>query len=107
MNCTINLMLIATSVFELYLELLERRRFAFKEVSSLVVILVMNLSLIYFLFCEGGVSVGVGFCLLYLVFIYNNVGVFLRPEISEEVSSRACYRIIKVINYLFFKKNNL
>lgn len=98
----VGLVLVAASIYKLYLRLLVYEDFSFGRISSLILILMVGISLVCFLFYRKKISIKIKFYLLCLIFACCGIGMFLHPKVSRRISSETYCQIVGVVGCLFF-----
>lgn len=98
----VGLVLVAASIYKLYLRLSGHEEFSFGRISSLILILMVGISLVCFLFYRKKISIKIKFYLLCLIFACCGIGMFLHPKVSRRISSETYCQIVGVVGCLFF-----
>ena len=96
----VGLVLVAASIYKLYLRLSGHEEFSFGRISSLI--LMVGISLVCFLFYRKKISIKIKFYLLCLIFACCGIGMFLHPKVSRRISSETYCQIVGVVGCLFF-----
>lgn len=96
----VGLVLVAASIYKLYLRLSGHEQFSFGRISSLI--LMVGISLVCFLFYRKKISIKIKFYLLCLIFACCGIGMFLHPKVSRRISSETYCQIVGVVGCLFF-----
>uniref|UniRef100_UPI00402A452A hypothetical protein n=1 Tax=Segatella hominis TaxID=2518605 RepID=UPI00402A452A len=77
----VGLVLVAASIYKLYLRLAGHEEFSFGRISSLFFMLMVGISLVCFLFYRKKISIKIKFYLLCLIFACGGINMFLHPKV--------------------------
>ena len=97
----VGLVLVAASIYKLYLRLAGHEEFSFGRISSLFFMLMVGISLVCFLFYRKKISIKIKFYLLCLIFACGGINMFLHPKVSRRVPSETYCQIVGVVGCLF------
>ena len=97
----VGLVLVAASIYKLYLRLAGHEEFSFGRISSLFFMLMVSISLVCFLFYRKKISIKIKFYLLCLIFACGGIDMFLHPKVSSRVPSETYCQIVGVVGCLF------
>ena len=97
----VGLVLVAASIYKLYLRLSGHEEFSFGRISSLFLMLMVGISLVCFLFYRKKISIKIKFYLLCLIFACGGIGMFLHPKVSRRISSETYCQIVGIVGCLF------
>ena len=84
----IGLVLAAASIYKLCLRLSGHKELSFEKISSLFLMLMVGISLVYFLFYRKKISIKIKFYLLCLVFACGGIDMFFHPKVSRRIRKR-------------------
>ena len=98
----VGLVLVAASIYKLYLRLSGHEDFSFGRISSLFLMLMVGISLVCFLFYREKISIKIKFYLLCLIFACGGINMFLHPKVSRRIPSETYCQIVGVVGCLFF-----
>ena len=98
----VGLVLVAASIYKLYLRLAGHEEFSFGRISSLFFMLMVSISLVCFLFYRKKISIKIKFYLLCLIFVCGGINMFLHPRVSRRISSETYCQVVGIVGCLFF-----
>ena len=98
----VGLVLVAASIYKLYLRLAGHEEFSFGRISSLFFMLMVGISLVCFLFYRKKISIKIKFYLLCLIFVCGGINMFLHPRVSRRISSETYCQVVGIVGCLFF-----
>ena len=98
----VGLVLVAVSIYKLYLRLAGHEEFSFGRISSLFFMLMVGISLVCFLFYRKKISIKIKFYLLCLIFVCGGINMFLHPRVSRRISSETYCQVVGIVGCLFF-----
>lgn len=98
----VGLVLVAASIYKLYLRLSGHEEFSLGRIFSLFLVLMVGLSLVCFLFYRKKISIKIKFYLLCLIFVCGGINMFLHPRVSRRISSETYCQVVGIVGCLFF-----
>ena len=98
----VGFVLVAASIYKLYLRLAGHEEFSFGRISSLFFMLMVGISLVCFLFYRKKISIKIKFYLLCLIFVCGGINMFLHPRVSRRISSETYCQVVGIVGCLFF-----
>ena len=98
----VGLVLVAASIYKLYLRLAGHEEFSFGRISSLFFMLMVSISLVCFLFYRKKISIKIKFYLLCLIFVCGGINMFLHPKVSRKIPSETYCQVVGIVGCLFF-----
>ena len=98
----VGLVLVAASIYKLYLRLSGHEDFSFGRISSLFLMLMVGISLVCFLFYRKKISIKIKFYLLCLIFACGGINMFLHPKVSRRIPSETYCQVVGIVGCLFF-----
>ena len=98
----VGLVLVAASIYKLYLRLSGHEEFSLGRIFSLFLMLMVGLSLVCFLFYRKKISIKIKFYLLCLIFVCGGINMFLHPRVSRRISSETYCQVVGIVGCLFF-----
>ena len=103
----VGLVLVAASIYKLYLRLAGHEEFSFGRISSLFFMLMVGISLVCFLFYRKKISIKIKFYLLCLIFVCGGINMFLHPKVSRKIPSETYCQVVGIVGCLFFRGGGL
>ena len=98
----VGLVLVAASIYKLYLRLSGHEEFSLGRIFSLFLMLMVGISLVCFLFYRKKISIKIKFYLLCLIFVCGGINMFLHPRVSRIISSETYCQVVGIVGCLFF-----
>lgn len=98
----VGLVLVAASIYKLYLRLSGHEEFSLGRIFSLFLMLMVGISLVCFLFYRKKISIKIKFYLLCLIFACGGIDMFLHPKVSSRVPSETYSQVVGIVGCLFF-----
>ena len=98
----VGLVLVAASIYKLYLRLSGHEEFSLGRIFSLFLMLMVGISLVCFLFYRKKISIKIKFYLLCLIFVCGGINMFLHPKVSRKIPSETYCQVVGIVGYLFF-----
>ena len=98
----VGLVLVAASIYKLYLRLSGHEELSFERISSLILMLMIGISLLCFLFYRKKISIKIKFYLLCLIFACGGIDMYLHPKVSRRVPSETYCQVVGVVGCIFF-----
>ena len=96
------LVLVAASIYKLYLRLSGHEEFSLGRIFSLFLMLMVGISLVCFLFYRKKISIKIKFYLLCLIFVCGGINMFLHPKVSRKIPSETYCQVVGIVGCLFF-----
>ena len=98
----VGLVLVAASIYKLYLRLSGHEEFSLGRIFSLFLMLMVGISLVCFLFHRKKISIKIKFYLLCLIFVCGGINMFLHPKVSRKIPSETYCQVVGIVGCLFF-----
>ena len=98
----VGLVLVAASIYKLYLRLSGHEEFSLGRIFSLFLMLMVGISLVCFLFYRKKVSIKIKFYLLCLIFVCGGINMILHPKVSRRIPSETYCQVVGIVGCLFF-----
>ena len=98
----VGLVLVAASIYKLYLRLSGHEEFSLGRIFSLFLMLMVGISLVCFLFYRKKVSIKIKFYLLCLIFLCGGINMILHPKVSRRIPSETYCQVVGIVGCLFF-----
>ena len=98
----VGLVLVAASIYKLYLRLSGHEEFSLGRIFSLFLMLMVGISLVCFLFHRKKISIKIKFYLLCLIFVCGGINMFLHPKVSRKIPSETYCQVVGIVSCLFF-----
>ena len=98
----VGLVLVAASIYKLYLRLSGHKEFSLGRIFSLFLMLMVGISLVCFLFYRKKISIKIKFYLLCLIFVCGGINMFLHPKVSRKIPSETYCQVVGIVGCLFF-----
>ena len=98
----VGLVLVAASIYKLYLRLSGHEEFSLGRIFSLFLMLMVGISLVCFLFYRKKISIKIKFYLLCLIFVCGGINMFLHPKVSRRIPSETYCQVVGIVGCLFF-----
>ena len=98
----VGLVLVAASIYKLYLRLSGHEEFSLGRIFSLFLMLMVGISLVCFLFYRKKISIKIKFYLLCLIFVCGGINMFLHPKVSRKMPSETYCQVVGIVGCLFF-----
>ena len=98
----VGLVLVAASIYKLYLRLSGHEEFSLGRIFSLFLMLMVGISLVCFLFYRKKISIKIKFYLLCLIFVCGGINMFLHPKVSRKNPSETYCQVVGIVGCLFF-----
>ena len=98
----VGLVLVAASIYKLYLRLSGHEEFSLGRIFSLFLMLMVGISLVCFLFYRKKVSIKIKFYLLCLIFVCGGINMILHPKVSRKIPSETYCQVVGIVGCLFF-----
>ena len=98
----VGLVLVAASIYKLYLRLSGHEEFSLGRIFSLFLMLMVGISLVCFLFYRKKISIKIKFYLLCLIFVCGGINMFLHPKVSRKIPSETYCQLVGIVGCLFF-----
>ena len=98
----VGLVLVAASIYKLYLRLSGHEEFSLGRIFSLFLMLMVGISLVCFLFYRKKISIKIKFYLLCLIFVCGGINMFLHPKVSRKIPSETYCQVVGIVGCLFF-----
>ena len=98
----VGLVLVAASIYKLYLRLSGHEEFSLGRIFSLFLMLMVGISLVCFLFYRKKISIKIKFYLLRLIFVGGGINMFLHPKVLRRIPSETYCQVVGIVGCLFF-----
>ena len=98
----VGLVLVAASIYKLYLRLSGHEEFSLGRIFSLFLMLMVGISLVCFLFYRKKISIKIKFYLLCLIFVCGGINMILHPKVSRRIPSETYCQVVGIVGCLFF-----
>ena len=98
----VGLVLVAASIYKLYLRLSGHEEFSLGRIFSLFLMLMVGISLVCFLFYRKKISIKIKFYLLCLIFVCGGINMFLHPKVLRKIPSETYCQVVGIVGCLFF-----
>ena len=98
----VGLVLVAASIYKLYLRLSGHEEFSLGRIFSLFLMLMVGISLVCFLFYRKKISIKIKFYLLCLIFVCGGINMILHPKVSRRIPSETYCQVMGIVGCLFF-----
>ena len=98
----VGLVLVAASIYKLYLRLSGHEEFSLGRIFSLFLMLMVGISLVCFLFYRKKISIKIKFYLLCLIFVCGGINMFLHPKVSRKIPTETYCQVVGIVGCLFF-----